>query len=106
MPKHTPGEWVQGKSEDSIVSKTQPPLYEADHFYGGALICESVSDQDRPLIMAAPKLLLELTAIVKAMRAEILAPSNHISQESRIRLLSSWDPTVALIIEAGGSIDE
>ena len=64
--EHTRGEWVQGKSCDSIVVKEKPQngaWYEETYdetdraYYGGWLIAESVRPCDRPLIKTAPDLL-------------------------------------------------
>lgn len=70
--QHTPGPWERGKPGDSIISK-DPATLAAGHqrdsdsvghldYYGGVVICESVSPRDRPIIMAAP-------ALLKALRA-------------------------------------
>ncbi len=58
MP-HTPGPWRRGRS-GSVVSDTPVPEMRGSgdvEFYGGHLICESVTDTNYKLIIAAPDLL-------------------------------------------------
>ncbi len=66
--KHTPGEWEDSRQCDAVVTKTKPEgfKYYGDAetekaclaYYGGYVIAESVQERDRPLIKAAPDLLL------------------------------------------------
>ena len=61
MNKHTPGPWRAGNWGDSIVA--DQPIQggingsDAVESYGGHLIAESISECNRPLIIAAPDLL-------------------------------------------------
>jgi hypothetical protein len=68
MDQSTPtlGPWVDGKTSDSIVSKSARPTkgYEGDDVlhYGGVLIAESIEAHNKPLIKAAPEMLAALEA--------------------------------------------
>jgi hypothetical protein len=60
MPKHTPGPWIQGKDHQSIISRHPEAgeLTESERtYYGGKVICETVSGANATLIKAAPELL-------------------------------------------------
>lgn len=61
--KFTPGPWRVGKDGGSIVADSPVGGHEQDEqtteYYGGQVICETVSDCNKPLIAAAPKLLEE-----------------------------------------------
>lgn len=67
MSKHTPGPWRAGNWGQSIVSDTQIEGgingSDAVESYGGHLIAESISECNRPLIMAAPDLLEALEGL-------------------------------------------
>lgn len=55
---HDPGPWIQGKTNDSIITtnvlNTRPEIIE---WYGGEVIAETVKNNNKPVIMAAPDLL-------------------------------------------------
>lgn len=57
--EHTEGPWIQSPAcESAVVAPNGTPDPERDvDYYGGAIICESVSECDVPLICAAPDLL-------------------------------------------------
>lgn len=67
MSAYTPGLWRRGHDAGSIVSRDPGAVKEAMSHgkhgldvtlaYGGALICESVQENNETLIMAAPGLL-------------------------------------------------
>lgn len=65
---HTPGPWRAGKLRDAVVSDTAidggPSGTDAVDYYGGHLVAESVAPCNRPLIVAAPKLLQALREVV------------------------------------------
>lgn len=67
MSKHTPGPWRFGKNSDDVVAD-HPAGHseESDHvaYYGGHLVAESISSHNRPLIAAAPELLMALEEII------------------------------------------
>lgn len=55
----TPGIWMKGKcgaivTDDHSLGVCDP---DAEHFYGGHFVCESVGGADADLIVAAPSLL-------------------------------------------------
>lgn len=59
---HTKGPWENGNVGDAIISKhpnaIAGPSYTKDvlDYYGGAVICESVNSEDKPIIKAAPEM--------------------------------------------------
>ena len=58
---HTPEPWVDSpKASGAIISQDPDAMTDAGMevgYYGGALICESVEERNKPLIKAAPGLL-------------------------------------------------
>jgi len=66
--KHTPGPWKIGKGSFVIADSPAPGIRGSDmiEYYGGHLICESVSEENAYLIAAAPDLLESLEGIVSA----------------------------------------
>lgn len=69
--KHTPGPWKVGKLDSVVVSDSDKNLTingatgkENTDYYGGNLICESVSSCNAKLIAAAPELLEVLQGLV------------------------------------------
>lgn len=61
---HTPGEWTDGKTPDSIVSQSNEGLIPFPkeerqylYYYGGYPIAESVAPCNKALIKTAPELL-------------------------------------------------
>jgi len=65
--KHTPGTWKHGLNYGSVVSdKTDGKLYggaDATEHYGGYLIAESIAEQNRDIIAAAPDMFDALKTI-------------------------------------------
>ena len=60
--EHTPGPWRKGKYANSVVSDSSKGMEEylpgtEKEFYDGYLIAESITPNNRPIIMAAPDLL-------------------------------------------------
>ena len=68
--EHTPGPWIDSpNASDAIISTNPDAMADAGmevEYYGGAVICESVARQNKPLIKAAPEMLTALEAVVKA----------------------------------------
>lgn len=70
-PKFTKGEWRDGNTADSIVTDLPSGVTpdRISDYYGGYVIAESVSANNKSLIKAAPKLyasLIELKALLKS----------------------------------------
>ncbi|CAB3928948.1 hypothetical protein [Achromobacter deleyi] len=68
--KHTPGPWRIGKCHGAVVAEV--PVHaglDNDHVeaYGGHLIAESIAVCNRPLIAAAPELLLAAARYLNAL---------------------------------------
>jgi len=63
--KHTEGEWVDGNTSDSVIVKGLNIESDSDKFYGGFVICESVSKNNKALIKASPRLLKALIRFIK-----------------------------------------
>lgn len=62
MAKHTPGPWRAGNPHDTIVADICPEgctHWDEDcrDYYGGYVIAEAVTSENKPLIIAAPDLL-------------------------------------------------
>lgn len=59
---HTKGPWENGNVGDAIISKHPDAIAGASYtkdvldYYGGAVICESVNSEDKPIIKAAPEM--------------------------------------------------
>jgi len=57
---HTPGPWIDSpNTSDAIISKHPDAIEQAGQalrYYGGYVICESVTPRDKPLIKAAPEM--------------------------------------------------
>lgn len=74
MSRHAPGPWRAGNWGQSIVSDT--PIQggingsDAVESYGGHLIAESISECNRPLIIAAPELLEALEGMLYVREQE------------------------------------
>lgn len=68
MSKHTPGPWRPGNWGASVVSDSPVECgingSDAIESYGGHLIAESISECNRPLILAAPDLLEALELLI------------------------------------------
>jgi hypothetical protein len=64
--KHTPGPWKIGKGSFIISDSPSPGIPGSDEvdYYGGHLICESVSKSNATLIAAAPDLLQSLIDVM------------------------------------------
>ncbi len=98
--QHTPGPWVAGKTSDAIISKDPDAL--AAHrkvhgddgvgYYGGALICESVSPRDRPIIKAAP----EMQAAVRDISR--LIADGQLVRDIRHDSVAQWEVKYAAAI--------
>jgi hypothetical protein len=78
--KGTKGPWEIGKYNSCVISKNDESLSirgsvgeDAIEYYGGNLICESVSKSNAKLIAAAPELLEALIEVVK------ISDRNHIA---------------------------
>ena len=108
MAKHTLAPWIEAANQpDAIVSATEPEVTgwpDQQEYYGGYLVCESVSPRDRALIKAAPKLLAWITDRLKQARKQLIDLERWRVDSSEIRLRIA--EAEALIIEAGGSLDE
>lgn len=66
--KHTDGPWRIGQNRSSVVSDNPSPGVNGSddvEYYGGHLICESVSKPNAKLIAAAPDFLKALQDIAK-----------------------------------------
>lgn len=69
---HTPGKWKLGKTSDSIVTDILPDTgINEIHYYGGAVVAETVSAGDRHLISAAPEMYFALCEVMKYHKDEI-----------------------------------
>ena len=59
--EHTPGPWIDSpNASDAIISTNPDAMADAGmevKYYGGAVIAESISAQNKPLLKAAPDLL-------------------------------------------------
>lgn len=67
-PKYTPGPWRIGKCYGSVVADFPVPGIRGSdetESYGGHLVAESISTQNRALIAAAPDLLEALVEMVE-----------------------------------------
>ena len=66
---HTPGPWIDSpNASDAIISTDPDAMADAGievEYYGGAVICESVARQNKPLIKAAPEMLEACEAATK-----------------------------------------
>lgn len=78
--KGTQGEWRVGKTGGCVVSDNSESLTisgaigeEAVKYYGGNLICESVSNPNAKLIALAPKMLKALNRINEIIFANVVA---------------------------------
>lgn len=78
--KHTTGPWKVGNRNNCVVSESDESLSirgavgsDAIRYYGGNLICESVSESNAKLIAAAPELLEVLIEVVR------ISDRNHIA---------------------------
>ena len=63
--EHTQGPWIDSRRADAIISTHPDALADAGTnigYYGGFVVCESVSRRDKPLIKAAPEMLAALEA--------------------------------------------
>lgn len=76
---HTKGNWTIGKFGGSVVTDIIPEDYktgsghDATDYYGGFLIAESIRDQDKKLIAAAPDLLEACKQLIDAPHFEHFA---------------------------------
>ena len=74
--KHTPGPWIDSPNAgDAIISQHPDAMGDAGleiDYYGGFVICESVSQRNKPLIKAAPEL-LEVAVAWMTLAQESLA---------------------------------
>lgn len=69
--KHTNGEWVDGNTSDSIIVKGLNDESDSDKFYGGFVICESVTENNKSIIKAAPEMLEALIFEAKISKDNI-----------------------------------
>ena len=64
--EYTQGPWIDSpEAADAIISTHPDALADAGTnigYYGGFVVCESVSRRDKPLIKAAPEMLAALEA--------------------------------------------
>lgn len=83
MNSFTSGPWKQGKYGNSVVSDSAHSITirgaignDAREYYGGNLICESVSGNNIPLIAIAPEMFALLETISKKdpVWAQIITP--------------------------------
>lgn len=81
MTTYTPGPWVKGKCGGSVVNpnlKNEEPFgFGCDKFYGGKVICESVSPQNLALICAAPDLLVACKELIEVFYNVYRKPINN-----------------------------
>ena len=97
MRPHTPGPWRIGKGYDSVVSDTPPnprlsSSLDADEVaaYGGYIIAESITKNNKALIAKAPELLdacldaYQVMSVCRFLRSRPLL--DHILVETMSRL--------------------
>lgn len=73
----TPLPWRAGRAGGSIVADSAEnsghfDTEESHAFYGGAVVCESVSVENRALIMGAPQLLKRAVDEIERLREEVV----------------------------------
>jgi hypothetical protein len=107
MPKHTPGPWIQGKDHQSIISQ-HPEAGELSDtervYYGGKVICETVSGANATLIKAAPDLLK--TAELGYQSIRWILEGESLSDPGRAMLKAMLVGLSLAIQKAGGDLDE
>jgi len=69
----TPGPWRKGHGSFIVSDNPAPGCQGSDdtEYYGGHLICESVSSANARLIAAAPELLAACRSLVAAMGSDL-----------------------------------
>ena len=85
--KHTAGQWIDGNTSDSIIVKTSDSTIDPDGFYGGEVICESVKQCNKPLIKAAPEMLIELLKSISKLDKMGIA---SIQAETLVMKATGW----------------
>ena len=70
--KHTPGPWEDSpNASDAIISKNPDAMADAGmevKYYGGAVVAESITPRNKPLLKAAPDLLDGLVRAEQTIR--------------------------------------
>ena len=74
---HTPGPWIDSPNASDAIISTDPDVIqveighggpfdqEAQDYYGGFVICESVYPKNKPLIKAAPEMKEALEGLIE-----------------------------------------
>lgn len=91
-PTHTPGPWSIGRQGWCVIAdhpiEAGPRGADDVEYYGGHLICESVTPNNARLIAAAPELLEMLQSI---------------ENDDKSIPAAFWDRMQAVIVKAGGT---
>jgi hypothetical protein len=102
VSEHTPGPWRAGKTSDSVVADVPPQFAgchkDAEAYYGGHLIAESVARHNRPLVIAAPMLLGAAERIVGSL--EMVLDSRAVHPTTKKAMQSVIDELAPAIAEA------
>lgn len=72
-PKFTPGPWRVGKHGSVVSDAPVPEVHGSDaiEYYGGHVICETITPSNARLVAASPELLEALSGLLKLAEQRI-----------------------------------